>query len=56
MDNILKIMGVILFLVLASVSLAIRFRLTRFQERIKKGGKEQRSAMAKIIRKTLMMK
>jgi hypothetical protein len=56
MDNILKVMGVILFLALASVSLAIRFRLTKFQERIKKDGKEQRSAMARIIRKTLMMK
>jgi hypothetical protein len=56
MDNILKVVGVILFLVLASVSLAIRFRLTKFQESIKKGGKEQRSAIVKIIRKTLMMR
>lgn len=56
MDSMLKVMGMILFLTLASVSLAIRFKLTEFQERIKKGGKEQRSAMAKIIRKTLMMK
>lgn len=56
MENILKVIGVILFLALASVSLAIRFNLTKFQERIKKGGKEQRSAMARIIRKTLMMK
>jgi ArsR family metal-binding transcriptional regulator len=45
-----------LFLALASVSPAIRFRLTKFQERIKKDGKEQRSAMVEIIRKSLMIK
>jgi len=55
-ENIIKIIGVILFLTLASVSLAIRFRLTKFQERIKKDGKEQRSAMVEIIRKSLMIK
>ena len=56
MDNMLKVMGAILILALASVSLAIRLNLTKFQERIKKSGKEQRAAIAKTIRKTLTMK
>lgn len=56
MDDVLKVIGLILFLVFASVSLAIRFKLTKFQEHIKKDGKEQRSAIAKMIRNTLRMK
>jgi len=56
MDNILKIIGVILFLVLASVSLAIRYKLMKYQESGKKDKKDSKSAIAKIIRNSFMMK
>lgn len=56
MANILKVIGVILFLALASVSLAIRFRLMEFQDRIKKDKRDGKSILAKIIRNSLMMK
>jgi len=56
MDNILKVMGVILFLALASVSLAIRFRLMEFQDDIKKAKRDRKSVLAKIIRNSLMVK
>jgi hypothetical protein len=52
----LKIIGVILFLALASVSLAIRFRLMESQDHIKKDTKDGKSVLAKIIRNRLMMK
>jgi hypothetical protein len=55
MANILKVIGVILFLALASVSLAIRFRLMESEDQIKKD-KDGRSILAKIIRKSLMMR
>lgn len=56
MDNILKIIGVILFLALASVSLAIRFKLTKYQDGPKKDKKESKSVLSKIIRNSFMMK
>jgi hypothetical protein len=56
MENILKVIGVILFLALASVSLAIRFKLTKYQESYKKDKKDSKSVMAKIIRNSLMIK
>lgn len=57
MENILKVIGVILFLALASVSLAIRFKLTKHYEGgVKKDKKDSKSVMAKIIRNSLMIK
>jgi len=55
-ENILKVIGVILFLALASVSLAIRFKLTKYQEGVKKDKKDSKSVMAKIIRNSFMIK
>lgn len=52
----LKIIGVILFLVFAAVSLSIRFRLMESENSIKKDKGERRSILAKIIRNSLMMK
>jgi hypothetical protein len=56
MENILKLVGVILFLALASVSLAIRFRLTKHEDNIMKDKKDSKSVMAKIIRNSFMIK
>ena len=56
MDNILKIIGVILFLAFASVSLAIRYKLMKHQESGKQDKKDSGSVMVKIIRNCLMMK
>ena len=56
MENIFKIMGLILFLVFAAVSLALRYKLTMYQVSGKKNKKYSRSAMNKIIRNSLIMK
>jgi len=47
---------VIAFLALASVSLAIRFKLTKYQEGGLKNKKDSKSDMAKIIRNSFMIK
>lgn len=52
----LKIIGVILFLAFASISLAIRIRLMESEDRIKKDKNDGKSILARIIRSSLMMR
>jgi hypothetical protein len=56
MVNILKVIGVLLFLALAFVLLAVRFRLTESEDHIKKDKNDGKSILARIIRNSLMMR
>ena len=56
MENILKVVGVILFLALAAVSLSIRYKLMKHQEGKKEDKEDSKTVIAKTIRNSLMMK
>jgi len=56
---ILDVIGVILLLAFISVSLAIRFKLMKYVELVKKGGEEpgnENPSVINIIRDTLRIK
>jgi len=52
----LKMIGVVLFLAFASISLSMLFRLTRFENTMREDKRDRRSVLFGIIRKSLMMR
>ncbi len=56
MERTLEIVGLILFLIFAAVSLAVRARLIALPESVTKAKKTARSTLAKIVRTSFLMK